>query len=138
MPPPSVLLTTPPEPLKEGTPHDAVNDHGHGDKTVTMEPGTVGQAPKDVSQPLPSADNDGGKEAPGYVDQAKGAAAAVAEKANAVVSAAAGLVSGAAGSEKTEEVVEEKKEDERVDNMDGKQVEDFLREKNGSHPTTSA
>ncbi|KAF9639475.1 Cellular retinaldehyde-binding/triple function [Lasiodiplodia theobromae] len=77
--------------LKEGTPHDAVNDHGHGDKTVTMEPGTIGQAPKDVSQPLPSADNDG-----------------------------------------------EKKEDERVDKMDGKQVEDFLREKNGSHPTTSA
>ncbi|OCK80561.1 CRAL/TRIO domain-containing protein [Lepidopterella palustris CBS 459.81] len=35
--------------LAEGTP--AVTDHGHGDKITTMEPSTVGQAPKDVSVP---------------------------------------------------------------------------------------
>ncbi|KAL1614992.1 hypothetical protein SLS54_009333 [Diplodia seriata] len=121
--------------LKTGTPHDAVNDHGHGDKTVTMEPATVGQAPKDVSQPLPSA---GKEEAapPGYVDQAKGAAAAVAEKAGAVAGAAAELVSGEKKEGQGVEKVE-KKEDERVDKMDPRQVEDFLRGKNASHASPS-
>ncbi|KAJ4348254.1 uncharacterized protein N0V89_009626 [Didymosphaeria variabile] len=120
--------------LTEGTPESAVNDHGHGDKTVTMEPGTVGQAPKDVtvqSEELP---------APGYLDQAKSLAASATATVTSTVGSAAGAVTGLVGGngEKVEEKAEEKKpekseEEKRLDRqIDGKEepaVEGFLREK---------
>lgn len=119
--------------LAEGTPHDAVNDHGHGDKTVTMEPGTVGQAAKDVSQPLPSANHgEEQQQQPGYVDQAKDVAAAAAGKVSEAASAAVGAVTGTGEKESKEEAKEEKKQDERVGSMDGTQVEEYLRGKNFS------
>jgi hypothetical protein len=121
--------------LAEGTPHAAVNDHGHGDKTITMEPNTIGQAPKEI--PLPEPEQPA---ALGYVDQAKQAAA----QASATVSSLAGTVVGAVtGSKAKEEKVEEtpmrtkspeeKQLDERIDASKDQNVEAFLRQQNSSH-----
>jgi hypothetical protein len=120
--------------LAEGTPHAAVNDHGHGDKTVTMEPNTVGQAPKEI--PLPEPEQPA---APGYVDQAKQAAA----QASATVTSLAGSVVGAVtGNKEAEKVVEEtpvrtkspeeKQLDQRIDSAKDQNVEAFLRQQNMS------
>lgn len=119
--------------LADGTPHAAVNDHGHGDKTLTMEPGTVGQAPKDVSvspQEPP---------APGYLDQAKQAAAQASAAVTSTVGSAAGavtnLVSGSG--EKAEEKLDQKapektSEQKELDKQIGEKekpvMEGFLRE----------
>ncbi|KAF2835950.1 CRAL/TRIO domain-containing protein [Patellaria atrata CBS 101060] len=101
--------------LADGTP--AVNDHGHGDKTVTMEPSTVGQAPKDktVHPPEPASDAS-------YVGQAK---AAVGGMVGSVLGAVG--MGGKAEEVKPDPVVE--KRDERVENADDVKVEAFLREK---------
>jgi hypothetical protein len=124
--------------LAEGTPHLAVNDHGHGDKTVTMEPNTVGQAPKE--KPLPEPEQ---PPAPGYIDQAKAAAASASATVGSTVSAVAGTVVGAvtgskAPEEKVEEPVvrtkspEEKQLDQKIDASKDQNVEAFLREQNTS------
>ncbi|EOD47899.1 putative cellular retinaldehyde-binding triple function protein [Neofusicoccum parvum UCRNP2] len=112
--------------LAAGTPHEAVNDHGHGDKTVSMEPRTVGQAAKDAAQPLPAADAEPAP--PSYAEQAKGVAAAAVEKV-------AGAVVGGAGKE---EAVVEKKVDERVEKMEGPKVEEYLRGQNVSSAAAAA
>jgi hypothetical protein len=121
--------------LAEGTPHAAVNDHGAGDKTVTMEPSTVGQAPKDVSIPKEEAP------APGYLAQAKGLAGSAAGALTSTVGSAAGAVTGLVSGGKTEEKAEEKApekspEQQAVDKeIDGKEnpaIEGFLREKTTS------
>jgi hypothetical protein len=124
--------------LAEGTPHLAVNDHGHGDKTVTMEPNTVGQAPKEKPFPEPEQ-----PPAPGYIDQAKAAAASASATVGSTVSAVAGTVVGAvtgskAPEEKVEEPVvrtkspEEKQLDQKIDASKDQNVEAFLREQNTS------
>ncbi|KAF2685644.1 CRAL/TRIO domain-containing protein [Lentithecium fluviatile CBS 122367] len=115
--------------LADGTPHAAVNDHGHGDKTVTMEPGTVGQAPKDVSikpQEPP---------APGYLYQAKQVAAQASSVVTSTVGSAAGAVTNFVGGsgEKVEEKVlektpEQKELDKKIDGKDELAMESFLRE----------
>lgn len=120
--------------LAEGTPHAAVNDHGHGDKTVTMEPNTVGQAPKDVSIPTPEPP------APGYMDQAKSVAASASAVVTSTATSAAGAVAGLVGGsaeEKTEQKAPEKSEEEKrldreIDAKDEPAVEGFLREKSTS------
>lgn len=81
--------------LEEGTP--AVVDHGHGDRTVTMEPKTVGQAPKE--NPLPPVE----REEPGMLDKAKAAAGTVYDQGVAVA--------GSVGLVKTEEQVQKEKEE---------------------------
>lgn len=104
--------------LADGSPDSAVNDHGHGDKTVTMEPNTVGQAAKDVS-----SDKDGEGKRKSLVDQAKETASTVA--------ASVGLANGKkenGDAEKTAAAAE----DERVDKMEDKQVEGYLREQTAS------
>lgn len=121
--------------LADGTPHAAVNDHGHGDKTVTMEPSTVGQAPKDVSVKPEDPP------APGVIDQAKHVAAQASAAVTSTVGSAASTVAGLTGVAKTEEKTEEKapeKSPEQKDldaKIDGKEdaaVEGYLREKNAS------
>lgn len=114
--------------LAEGTPHDAINDHGNGDKTVTMEPHTIGQAPKDVS--LPTANGDEGQK--GYVEQAKEAVGAAAQKAGEVVTSAAATAGLVNGTKNEEGETKEKMEDERVEKMEGSQVEEYLRKQNMS------
>lgn len=64
--------------LADGTP--ALNDHSYGDKSVTMEPDTVGQAPKDVSVPSAEEPKD-----TSYIGQAKEVAANVYNGATAAV-----------------------------------------------------
>lgn len=64
--------------LADGTP--ALNDHGYGDKSVTMEPDTVGQALKDVSVPSAEEPKD-----TSYIGQAKEVAANVYNGATAAV-----------------------------------------------------
>lgn len=124
--------------LANGTPEAAVNDHGHGDKTLTMEPNTVGQAPKE--KPLPEPEQ---PPAPGYLDQAKQAAAT----ASATVTSAAGAVVGAVtGShEKAKEIEEtpvrikspaEQELDAKIDSMSDKDVEALLKEKHASGRST--
>ncbi|KAF2641489.1 CRAL/TRIO domain-containing protein [Massarina eburnea CBS 473.64] len=119
--------------LSDGTPQAAVNDHGHGDKTVTMEPGTVGQAPKDVS--IPPAE----PPAPGYIEQAKSVAATATSTVTSTVGSAAGAVTGLVGGNADtaeEKVVEKSAEQKALDKeIDGKgepAVEGFLREKTAS------
>lgn len=123
--------------LEEGTPHAAVNDHGHGDKTVTMEPNTIGQAPKE--KPLPQPEQ---PPAPGYIDQAKQAAASASATVTSTVSSVAGTVVGAvsgnkAAEEKVEEPVRakspaEQEVDNKIDAIQDKNVEAFLRQQNFS------
>lgn len=76
--------------LADGTP--AVNDHGYGDKSVTMEPGTVGQAPKDVS--VLSAEE---LKDTLYIGQAKEVTANVYNGTTAAVGSEAGTVTGVVG-----------------------------------------
>lgn len=123
--------------LADGTP-DSI-DHGYGDRTKTMEPGTVGQAQKDVTIPdaKPSNDDDQ-KQQPGYLEQAKtaasGAAAAVGGAGSAMM-AKVGLGGVSASPEAAAEEAKpnasempiRQKEDTRVDKMDDKNVEEFIR-----------
>lgn len=122
--------------LADGTPHAAVNDHGHGDKTVTMEPNTVGQAPKE--KPLPEPEQ---PPAPGYVDQAKQVAAAASAAVTSTVGSVAGTVAGAVSGSKEPEKVEEpartkspeeQQLDNKIDESKDQNVEGFLRQKNSS------
>lgn len=117
--------------LSEGTPDAAVNDHGHGDKTVTMEPGTIGQAPKDVSIPSPEPP------APGYVDQAKSVATQASAAVTSTVGSAAGAVSNLVSGDKSEpqqqpqpveKTPEQKQLDAEIDAKAQPAVETFLRE----------
>lgn len=123
--------------LAEGTPHAAVQDHGHGDKTVTMEPNTVGQAPKQI--PLPEREQ---PPAPGYLEQAQNAAAQATGFVTSTVSSVAGAVTGAVSgnADKKEEAVEptrtkspaEQQLDRQIDTAKDQNVEVFLREQNKS------
>jgi len=124
--------------LSDGTPHAAVNDHGHGDKTVTMEPGTVGQAPKDVSIPQQETP------APGYIEQARQAAAQASSLVTSTVGSAAGTVtslvggSGEKAAEKVEDkapekTAEQKELDQKIAEKDTPALEGFLREKTSTH-----
>jgi hypothetical protein len=124
--------------LEDGTP--AVRHHGSGDKTVTMEPGTVGQAPKNVSEPLTDR-SEHFSSGPGVVDQVKGVASSVVESAYAVGGKVAGAVGLASEKEKKEEPIdgkEEAKKDERVDKMDDEKVEAFMRSQVESGATAAA
>ena len=123
--------------LAEGTPHAAVVDHGHGDKTVTMEPNTIGQAPKQM--PLPSPEQPA---APGYLAQAQSAAAQATGYVASTVSSVAGAVTGAvsggpAAKEEEGEPVRtkspaEQQLDQQIDASKDANVEVFLREQNRS------
>lgn len=120
--------------LAQGTPDAAINDHGHGDKTVTMEPNTVGQAPKEI--PLPHSDVN---PAPGYLEQAKQAATAASATVTSTVAAAAGTVAGAVSADK-EKVDEPSKPkspeqvrlDHAIDASNDQDVEAFLRAKHSN------
>lgn len=123
--------------LAEGTPEAAVKDHGHGDKTVTMEPNTIGQAPKQI--PLPEREE---PPAPGYLEQAQSVAAQASGYVASTVTSVAGAVTGAVSGkeEKKEEVVEaprtkspaEQQLDRQIDTAKDQNVEVFLREQNHS------
>jgi hypothetical protein len=124
--------------LTDGTPHAAVNDHGHGDKTVTMEPNTVGQAPKDVSIPPQEPP------APSYLDQAKQAAAQASSIVTSTVGSAAGAVTNLVGAseEKVEDKAavpektpEQKALDKKIDAQDAAVMEGFLREQTTANRT---
>jgi CRAL/TRIO domain len=120
--------------VEENTPH--VVDYGHDEKTTTIEPNTVGQAPKDPFVNIPDPEE---PPQPGIVDRTKEVAgqaySTAAGAANTVVSTVTGVVSGG----KSE--VEEEKEPEPepkpvkhdgVDKADDGAVEEFLRSQNSS------
>jgi hypothetical protein len=115
--------------LASGTPHTI--HYGQGDKAATMEPSTVGQAPKDVTANLPRPVT---PPAPGYLEQAQAMATQAYTTATTTASQAVGAVTGAVGinqaSEalaKADDVEAAKKGDERVDGMKDEVVEDYLR-----------
>jgi hypothetical protein len=108
--------------LAGGTPES--RHMGHGDKVQIMEPGTVGQAPKE--HPIPNADNEAAQ--PSYIDQAK----SVAETAASYLPLPQSVLSavGLGAHQTTPEThTEAKKEDPAVDSMDERKVEEFLRAK---------
>ena len=116
--------------LAQGTPQAAINDHGHGDKTVTMEPRTIGQAPKEIPVPEPEK-----PAAPGYLEQAQNAAALASAAVTSTVGGLVGAVTGSkAAEQKVEEPVErvkspeEKEMDREIDATKNTSVEAFLRE----------
>ncbi|KAI9686714.1 MAG: hypothetical protein M1822_002773 [Bathelium mastoideum] len=115
--------------LAKGTP--AVRDHGYGDRTSTMEPKTVGQAPKEV--PRPEVPEDGeGSEGNGYVAKAQAAASSAYQEAGRLVGEAEKAVRGAVGMEKGEEGKGEKMEtpraiDSGAEDVKETHVEEYLR-----------
>lgn len=112
--------------LADGTPE--TRHMGHGDKVQVMEPGTVGQAPKE--HPVPNAET--GEHQPSVIEQAKsvaGAAASYLPVPQSVLSAV-----GLGGEQQKTEEGETRKEDPAVDSMDERKVEEFLRAKNMSKP----
>jgi len=114
--------------LVDGTPE--TRHLGHGDKVQVMEPGTVGQAPKE--HPVPNAETD--EHQPTVLEQAKsvaGTAASYLPLPQSVLSAV-----GLGGQQQAQETPagETKKEDPAVDSMDERKVEEFLRAKNMSKP----
>jgi hypothetical protein len=127
------------QPSTTKTPHTI--HYGHGDKAVTMEPATVGQAPKDISANLPQPEE---PPAPSYLQQAQTLASQTYTKASETASAAVGTVAGTVGigkegsegaGEKEKEDVGVKESDRKVDATEDKNVEEFLRSK---YPSTAA
>jgi len=108
--------------LANNTPN--LRSAGDGDKHGVMEPNTVGQAPKE--HPVPKVE----EPAPGYVEQATH----IAESAYASAAGAAGAAMKAVGlkgsGEQVEEHAEEEQEvveDPRVDAVEEKNIEEYLR-----------
>lgn len=121
--------------LAKDTPH--VVDHGNGEKTATVEPSTVGQAPKDVSANLPQPE-----EPPkhGMLDQAKQVADQAYVGAASVVGSVVEAVGLGGKSEEGEEGKEETGETNKGDKVEGKEkgnVEEFLRNKYPSEGATA-
>lgn len=111
--------------LADSTPD--TREHGHGDTTSTMEPSTVGQAPKDVSVPSATSDGEAAGDATilGKAQAALGSVAGVATGAGQSVLAVVGLSSKPADT--SDNAAESAAKDERVDGMPRQQVENFLR-----------
>ncbi|QDS77905.1 hypothetical protein FKW77_000721 [Venturia effusa] len=106
--------------VASGTPHTI--NYGQHDKASTMEPSTVGQAPKDVSANLA---NSADPEAPGYLAQAQNMASQVVASAAGAV----GLGSTTGDKEKAGGGEEEAQKDKRVDGVKDEVVEEYLRTK---------
>lgn len=113
--------------LAEGTPE--VRHMGHGDKINVMEPGTIGQAPKE--HPVHS-----NEEPPSVIDQAKDVAGQVYAQASTLPSTVLSAVGMGEKKPAEEPQTQEpgKKHDPVVDSMDERKVEEFLRAKNMSKP----
>lgn len=114
--------------LSSGTPETKIDSQGS--KQVVMDPHTVGQAPKEHPLPIPE------EPAPGVVEQAKDMAGQAVEQAKQIPA----MAMNAVGMGKEEESKEEetKKEDPKIDQMDGKKVEEFLRDQTKSKQEESA
>lgn len=111
--------------LAEGTP--AVRQDGQGSGHAVMEPRTVGQAPKET--PLTREDDS----APTMVEQAQQLAGQAVETAKAVPAMALNAV-GMGGKKEEAKAEESKPEDPRIDGMESKNVEEFMRSKTMSQP----
>ena len=123
----------------------AVVDHGHGDKTRMVEPGTIGQAPKDISVPEQCAVPQRSEENKGYVEQAKNTAGDAVASVRAMTADVANKVGLGTdrrdeSKEQSEKQVSEEKgrQDSQVDKMGDAKVEDFIRSKYASRHTPSA
>ena len=104
--------------LADGTPHVAVD--GQGERQGVMDPNTVGQAPKE--HPLPKSE----EPQPSVMDQAKSYAGQAVEQAKELPTTVMSAV-GMGGKEEESKEQEAKKENPEIDNMAGKNVEEFLR-----------
>jgi hypothetical protein len=120
--------------LADGTPDGAIVDHANGDKSVSVETHTIGQAPKEVPLPDPQTP------APSYLDQAKSVAASasavITSTATTAAEAVASAVTGKEHEKPTEPVreksAEEKEMDRVIDATSTKDVETFLRDQTAS------
>lgn len=102
---------------------------GQGERQGVMDPNTVGQAPKE--HPLP---RDEEPPAPGYVAQAQSMAGQAVEQAKAVPAVVMSAVGMGGPKEEAPKEGVGKREDPAVDQMEGRNVEEFLREKSRSKP----
>lgn len=113
--------------LANGTPEFRID--GQGERLGVMEPNTVGQAPKEHPMPQPEEPPQ-----PGMIEQAKDMAGQAVEQAKGLPTTVMSAV-GLGGAKKAETPAEEvRKDDPEIDNMDGKNVEEFLRAKTMSKP----
>ncbi|KAK5126436.1 hypothetical protein LTR85_010672 [Meristemomyces frigidus] len=119
--------------LAHGTPETKTD--GRGEQQGIMEPGTVGQAPKEHPMPTPEGEEEQGPTITEQAQQYANQAYVQASQLPATVMAAVGM-----GGKKEEEVAAPtaRKEDPRIDNMEGKSVEEFLRSKTMSSATPMA
>lgn len=116
----------------------AVVDQGHGDKTRMVEPGTIGQAPKDVTVPEKTEDSPRDST---YIDQAKtvvdSAAATVGEVGSGIANKLNISSQNPASKEQEGRVMNNKRQDAEVDKLGDVEVEDFIRSKYASHDNPS-
>jgi len=111
--------------LEEGTP--AVKVDSQGEKQSLMEPRTVGQAPKEHPVPDPE-----GAQQPSVLDQAKDLAGKAYEQASQLpqtVMNAVGIGEKKCDDSSDAAAVESKQHDSEIDNMEERNVEEFLRSK---------
>jgi hypothetical protein len=113
--------------MAQGTPETKIDSQG--EKLGIMEPNTIGQAPKE--HPMPNPDE--GQQA-SVIEQAQQYAGQAIEQAKALPQTVMSAVGLGGKSEEEELRTEGKKEDPEVDNLDGKNVEEFLRSKTMSQP----
>lgn len=110
--------------LEHSTPNTQVD--GQGVSHTVVEPRTVGQAPKET----PLYHEDDGEAKPGMMEQAQTLAGQAVESVQGIPAAVMGAVGLGGAAEKEEEPVkEEKKEDPRVDELDDRIVEEFVRDR---------
>ncbi|GAB7361349.1 hypothetical protein MBLNU230_g1405t1 [Neophaeotheca triangularis] len=126
--------------MSDTTPYQRTD--ARGEKQAVIEPGTIGQAPKDHPTSFDTPEPSQAPSQPSYLDQAKSLAGGALETAKAVPGMAMNAVGygdgGAAQREEEERKEreqreeEEKQQDPRVEEMDPRNVEEFLRGKTGS------
>jgi hypothetical protein len=129
--------------LEKGTPHTI--DYGHGDKAATVEPSTIGQAPKDHSANLPSTSSDEAPAPQTYMQQVQNAATSAYDATTSAAGTVTSKVKGALGgaTEESGEAQAEKgnegvsgavksEEGKGLEELEDKHVEGFLRDKYSS------
>jgi len=117
--------------MAHGTPETRIDSQG--EKLGVMEPNTIGQAPKEHPMPKPEDE----EAQPGLVEQAKGYAGQAYEQASQLPSTVMAAV-GMGGKQEEQQPTREEtqRRDPAVDNMEGRNVEEFLRSKtmSGAEP----
>ena len=120
--------------LAHGTPSTQVNSQG--DRTATMEPRTVGQAPKEhpATTEQTVSQSEDPEPQPSYMDQAKQVAGQAYEQAAALPQTVMGAVGMGGQKQSSQPQTEQVRDDPRVEQLSGEKVEEMLRAQTMSKP----